>query len=227
MNKYRRLYLKYKYKDVFSCILFNNYLCNPWEEGFKSMLTVNKNNLLTINFFNYGLIGINKNNNKLFKYKFVAFLIGKYVYLTTKQLRMFSFFLNKIRVLLKSIYYQLYSIQEKDVNHYKTNKFLFIKYYFNYLLLYKWWFKKKYKKQRKKLWYVFHCVSNVFWGLLLKRRIKSFIFLFFNNIKLRKKLYYCTYEQIAKKIFFFIIKKKRKEARLKRKKKIKKKKKFF
>lgn len=198
-------------------IIFYNYLETSWkEEKHLAWRLAKKNNIFFNNIRNTGFL-INKNSNVNYKIKFLSTIIIQYLYSIRKHLKLYSLFLLFFKKFKKKKYYKnnvMYFKKKNKIGFFRKKKIRKYKKY--YLLWYRKWFKKKHKKFRKILWNKYHRVPSNFWGRLLKKRTKLFIFNFLKSVKFKKKLFLKNYNDIAKMIFFFIRRKKGK--RIKRKK---------
>ncbi len=207
MNKISR------YKNIIDYINFYNYI----------KISEKEEKLLAPYIYRYGLFTplkikenykyLNRSQLPLFKYKFVASLVGKYVYVVIKQLKIYSIFFKMVRKLMKREKYKKNTVKSENIRHHTTNEFLYVKYYYHIFIWYKWWFRKKHIKQRRRMWTIFHQVSSGFWGRVIKRRVKFFIFIMLKSIRLKKKLFLKSYDEIARSLYLFILylKKKRRK----------------
>ena len=199
-----------KIKNQLKPILFYNYLADPRKEGRHiSWKILHKNYLFFTPLKSLGY-NLSKSSKLNYKYRFVSSIIGKYIYTIKKQLKLYSMFLLFFKKLSKKKFYRKNSLYYKKIHHFRTKKHIFNKYKRHMFLYCKRWFRKKYKKQRRLLWKMFHRVSYNFWGFLLKKRVKKYIFYILKNSNLKRKLFMKNYDQITKFIFFFVYRKKKK-----------------
>jgi hypothetical protein len=201
---------KYYFKDVLSNLFIYNYVAKP--EQFKLFLSIRRKTHISYNPLRSVILYKGKTNQPIFKYKYIASILAKYIYSIYKQLKLYSYFLNKMKELL--IDEEYIKVREQNVYHHKHKYYLFAKYKFTKYILYRYWFKKRIKKKRRKVWLKFYRAPFTFWGKLMKRRIRSYLYNFFKRIKNYKHLFYKNYEQIAYSIYKYILKRKRAKKRL-------------
>lgn len=208
--------IKYKDKNKLNKYFIYNYLVDSRKGEYELASHIYRKGLFSPISLIGGLSYLDKSSLPLFKYKYVSNILGKYVYVVVKQLKLYSIFLFIVRKLMNKESYQYRSASEEDVLHYRTKKLLYIKYRYNIYLWYKWWYRKKYKKHRSKLWREFYKVPNTFWGNIIKKRVKSFIFKVLNKLRngetsWKNKLYLKSYDEIVKSLYYYILYRKRKK----------------
>jgi hypothetical protein len=157
----------------------------------------------------------------VFKAKYAAGLIGKYVYYSLKYIKFCSHFMkfSKRFVQMKQIKKQIKIIKRVD---YKTKELIFSKVYKHILLFYRDKYRKRIKKYRKILWNQFYQVPSVFWTNRIKKKIKSFIWKILNLrtfvknknndynrkvIRWKYRFFFLNYDRISSLLYRWIIKK--------------------
>lgn len=181
----------------------------------------------------------NSSYKSVFKAKYAAGLIGKYIYYSLRYIKFCSHFIkfSKRFIHMNKIKKQ---IKIKKIINYKTNEIIFNKIYKHLILFYREKYRKRIKKYRKLLWNQFYQVPEAFWTNRIKKRIKSFIWKILNlrtfvknqnsgyNRKFiywKYRFFFLNYDRIASIIYRWIKKKRlpKKEWNLLRKRKKKKK----
>lgn len=134
---------------------------------------------------NHPVTSIQKSNKPFFKYKYIAELVGNYVYNVVQQLYYYNIFNSKWRYLLKNR--NIIKKWPEIIYHKKTKKFLFVKWHRITVSYYRYFWRKLYKKHRRKLWKkIYESPTNLF-SNKLKYKIKSFIFYFLNYKQIKKQ----------------------------------------
>lgn len=179
---------------------------------YRKLLRANAVNLPS--FVPFSSFSASSNFNKItFKSRYMAQLIGKFIYQVLRFQRILSHLLKIIKKI--SQYHQLKKSMIIKIYN-KKNELLFSKTIKHILFFFKQKCRNKIKKQRYFLWKHFYQIPQSFWSTSKRKKIKSFIWRLFNytgkygkkNMKRKSRLFFLSYNRISR-IIYKILRRKR------------------
>jgi hypothetical protein len=209
--------LSYQHKRI----SYYNVEDNQWiniVQYYRSLLRANAVHLPSPVSFVSGTLNAGYSNKNIFKSKYAAGIIGKFVYISLRYIKLCSYILKILNKVKYFSNFKKHKIFYKKIYN-KKNQLIFSRKIKHILLFFKEKYVKQIKKQKKLLWNEFFQVPEYFWSFRVIRKIKSIIWRLFNKkivtrkgikkiIFLRRKFFYLNYDKITNFIFSNINKKK-------------------
>lgn len=178
---------------------------------YRKLLRANSVNLPSFVPFR-SLISYSSLNKNAFKSRYLARLIGRFIYSVLRFKRISLHILKLIKNIRKAKRLKKY-ISIKIYN--RKNELIFLKKIKHFIFFFKWKCRRKIRKQRYFLWKRFYQIPHTFFNNSKKKRIKSFIWRFFNrkgkygmkNIKKKNHIFFLNFNRISNLIYKILSKK--------------------